>query len=65
MLVYHLLELCKSKMMVLEKVSSAEQAADSLTNLKGTPGPPFFKHCAAMMGHDVLGAGPTLTGTQV
>eukprot|EP00961_Rhodomonas_salina_P242935 3282067-Rhodomonas_salina.1 len=58
-LVYHLRELCKNKMMVLEKVSSAEQVADSLT--KGMPGPTFVKHSAAMMGHNVLGTGPTLT----
>eukprot|EP00961_Rhodomonas_salina_P131571 1770859-Rhodomonas_salina.1 len=58
--VYHLRELCKNKMMALEKVSAArEQVADSLT--KGTPGPTFVKHQAAMMGHNVLGAGPTLT----
>eukprot|EP00961_Rhodomonas_salina_P091162 1227246-Rhodomonas_salina.1 len=59
--VYHLRELCKNKMMVLEKISSAEQVADSLT--KGTPGPTFvnLKHHAAMMGHNVSGAGPTLT----
>eukprot|EP00961_Rhodomonas_salina_P045395 609779-Rhodomonas_salina.1 len=57
--VYHLRELCKNKMMVLEKVSSAEQVADSLT--KGTPGQTFVKHRVAMMGHCMLGAGPTLT----
>lgn len=59
--VYHLQELCKNKMMMLEKVSSAKQVADSLT--KGMPGPTFVKHChcVAMKGHSVSGAGPSLT----
>eukprot|EP00961_Rhodomonas_salina_P241235 3259958-Rhodomonas_salina.1 len=36
--------------MVLEKVSSAEQVADSLT--KSTLRPAFVQHCDAMMGID-------------
>eukprot|EP00961_Rhodomonas_salina_P021688 291690-Rhodomonas_salina.1 len=46
--VYHLLELCKDCVLVLEKVSSAEQVADSLT--KSTPRPAFEKHRDAMLG---------------
>eukprot|EP00961_Rhodomonas_salina_P199458 2690259-Rhodomonas_salina.1 len=38
---------------------SPEQVADSLQ--KGTPGLTFVKHRPAMMGHDVLGTGPTLS----
>eukprot|EP00961_Rhodomonas_salina_P243296 3287693-Rhodomonas_salina.4 len=46
--VYHLRELCKDGVMVLEKVASADQVADSLT--KSTPKPAFEKHRASMMG---------------
>eukprot|EP00961_Rhodomonas_salina_P120621 1623198-Rhodomonas_salina.1 len=46
--VYHLRELCKDGALVLEKVSSAEQVADSLT--KSTPKPAFEKHRNAMLG---------------
>eukprot|EP00961_Rhodomonas_salina_P253451 3425452-Rhodomonas_salina.1 len=46
--VYHLQELCKDSVLVLEKVSSAEQVADSLT--KSTPRPAFEKHRDAMLG---------------
>eukprot|EP00961_Rhodomonas_salina_P271921 3674318-Rhodomonas_salina.2 len=48
--VYHLRELCKAGTMVLEKVSSAEQVADSLT--KSTPRPAFVQHRDAMIGID-------------
>eukprot|EP00961_Rhodomonas_salina_P227758 3078708-Rhodomonas_salina.2 len=47
-LVYHLQELCKDGVLVLEKVSSAEQVADLLT--KSTPKLAFEKHCDAMLG---------------
>eukprot|EP00961_Rhodomonas_salina_P052120 699510-Rhodomonas_salina.1 len=46
--VYHLRELCKDGALVLKKVASADQVADSLT--KSTPKPTFEKHCYAMMG---------------
>ena len=46
--VYHLRELCKEGVMVLEKVASADQVADSLT--KSMPKPAFEKHRASMMG---------------
>eukprot|EP00961_Rhodomonas_salina_P123239 1660088-Rhodomonas_salina.2 len=46
--VYHLRELCKDGVMVLEKVASADQVADSLT--KSMPKPAFEKHRASMMG---------------
>eukprot|EP00961_Rhodomonas_salina_P242158 3271369-Rhodomonas_salina.1 len=46
--VYHLQELCKDGVLVLEKVSSAYQVADSLT--KSTPRPAFEKHRNAMLG---------------
>eukprot|EP00961_Rhodomonas_salina_P036753 493933-Rhodomonas_salina.1 len=46
--VYHLRELCKDGALVLEKVASADQVADSLT--KSTPKPAFEKHRDAMMG---------------
>eukprot|EP00961_Rhodomonas_salina_P229192 3097745-Rhodomonas_salina.1 len=46
--VYHLLELCKDGALVLEKVVSVDQVADSLT--KSTLKPAFEKHCDAMMG---------------
>eukprot|EP00961_Rhodomonas_salina_P178296 2404792-Rhodomonas_salina.1 len=46
--VYHLRELCKEGVMVLEKVASAGQVADSLT--KSMPKPAFEKHRASMMG---------------
>eukprot|EP00961_Rhodomonas_salina_P044216 593993-Rhodomonas_salina.1 len=41
-LVYHLRELCKDCVLVLEKVASADQVVDSLT--KSTPKPAFEKH---------------------
>eukprot|EP00961_Rhodomonas_salina_P258692 3495700-Rhodomonas_salina.1 len=41
-------ELCKDGALVLEKVASADQVADSLT--KSTLKPAFEKHCDAMMG---------------
>eukprot|EP00961_Rhodomonas_salina_P093125 1253624-Rhodomonas_salina.1 len=48
--VYHLRELCKDGpgALVLEKVASADQVADSLT--KSTLKPAFEKHHDAMMG---------------
>eukprot|EP00961_Rhodomonas_salina_P080112 1077119-Rhodomonas_salina.1 len=46
--VYHLRELCKAGTMMLEKVSSAEQVADSLT--KSTQHQVFVQHSDAMMG---------------
>eukprot|EP00961_Rhodomonas_salina_P094613 1273359-Rhodomonas_salina.1 len=48
--VYHLrdLRVCKDCFMVLEKVASAEQVADSLT--KSMPKPAFEKHRASMLG---------------
>eukprot|EP00961_Rhodomonas_salina_P097550 1311992-Rhodomonas_salina.1 len=45
---YHLRELCKDGVLVLEKVASADQVADSLT--KSTLKPAFEKHHDAMMG---------------
>eukprot|EP00961_Rhodomonas_salina_P262164 3543112-Rhodomonas_salina.1 len=48
MRVYHLRELCKDSVMVLEKVASVDQVADSLT--KSTPKPAFEKHSSSMMG---------------
>eukprot|EP00961_Rhodomonas_salina_P146939 1977964-Rhodomonas_salina.1 len=48
MQVYHLRELCKDGALVLEKVASADQVADSLT--KSTLKPAFEKHHDAMMG---------------
>eukprot|EP00961_Rhodomonas_salina_P237770 3213927-Rhodomonas_salina.1 len=50
--VYHLLQLCKDRVLVLEKVSSAEQVADSLT--KSTPKLAFKKHCDAMLGAQAM-----------
>eukprot|EP00961_Rhodomonas_salina_P246779 3333727-Rhodomonas_salina.1 len=46
--VYHLQELCKDCVLVLEKVSSAEQVADSLT--KSTQKPAFEQHSNTMLG---------------
>lgn len=46
--VYRLREQCKAGEMVLEKVSSAEQVADSLT--KSTQRPVFAKHRDVMLG---------------
>ena len=46
--VYHLRELCRDGVMELVKVSSGEQAADSLT--KATTRAIFVKHCAVMLG---------------
>eukprot|EP00961_Rhodomonas_salina_P020257 271912-Rhodomonas_salina.1 len=46
--VYHLRELCKDGVMVLEKVASAEQVTDSLT--KSMPKQAFEKHRASMLG---------------
>eukprot|EP00961_Rhodomonas_salina_P264514 3575013-Rhodomonas_salina.1 len=46
--VYHSRELCKDGALVLEKVASADQVADSLT--KSTLKPAFEKHLDAMMG---------------
>eukprot|EP00961_Rhodomonas_salina_P014706 197388-Rhodomonas_salina.1 len=46
--VYHLRELCKDGIMVLEKVASAEQVADSLT--KSMPKQAFKKHRVSMLG---------------
>eukprot|EP00961_Rhodomonas_salina_P235288 3180229-Rhodomonas_salina.2 len=46
--VYQPCELCKDRVMVLEKVASADQVADSLT--KSMPKPAFEKHCALMLG---------------
>eukprot|EP00961_Rhodomonas_salina_P112782 1517195-Rhodomonas_salina.1 len=47
-LVYHLLELCKDSVLVLKKVSFADQVVDSLT--KSTPRPAFEKHSDSMLG---------------
>eukprot|EP00961_Rhodomonas_salina_P177759 2397244-Rhodomonas_salina.1 len=49
--VYHLRELCKDAVLILEKVSSAEQVVDSLT--KSTPKPAFEKHLEAMLGTSI------------
>jgi len=46
--VYHLRQLCKDGVMILEKVESAKQAADSLT--KATPRPLFEDHRDVMLG---------------
>ena len=46
--VYRLRELCKDGTMVLDKVSTAEQAADALT--KGLPRAAFGRHRAVMLG---------------
>eukprot|EP00961_Rhodomonas_salina_P268418 3627273-Rhodomonas_salina.1 len=46
--VYHLRELCKDCVMVLEKVASADQVADSLT--KSMPKQAFKKHRVSMLG---------------
>jgi len=50
--VYHLRELCRGGDLVLEKITSADQAADSLT--KSTPKPLFVAHRDIMMGHVTL-----------
>jgi len=50
--VYHLRELCRRGAMVLRKVPSEFQAADSLT--KSTPRPLFVTHRDVMMGRDAL-----------
>eukprot|EP00961_Rhodomonas_salina_P291804 3932341-Rhodomonas_salina.1 len=47
--VYHLRELCKTKVLELEKVESSKMAADSLT--KATPRPLFEYHRNIIMGH--------------
>jgi hypothetical protein len=53
--VYRLSELCKDQAVKLYKVTSADQAADSLT--KATQRPAFEKHCAVMFGeqHEAQG----------
>eukprot|EP00961_Rhodomonas_salina_P008048 109247-Rhodomonas_salina.1 len=48
--VHHLRELCKTNVMILEKVESAKMAADSLT--KATPRPLFKYHRSIIMGHE-------------
>eukprot|EP00961_Rhodomonas_salina_P287961 3890497-Rhodomonas_salina.1 len=55
--VYHLRELCKEGVMVLEKVVSADQVADSLT--KSMPKPAFEKHRTSMMGLQSAPGDPT------
>eukprot|EP00961_Rhodomonas_salina_P143458 1930428-Rhodomonas_salina.1 len=55
--VYHLRELCKDCVMVLEKMASADQVADSLT--KSMPKQAFEKHCGAMMGLQLVPDDPT------
>jgi hypothetical protein len=61
--VYHLREQCNDWIMKLEKVTSAEQVADSLTKAMPVRRRAFSKHRAVtvMLGHTGTGEPVTLT----
>eukprot|EP00961_Rhodomonas_salina_P074487 1000320-Rhodomonas_salina.2 len=61
--VNHLQELCKNGVLILEKVSSAEQVADSLT--KSMPKPAFEKHWDTMLGTSVSTIPSKVSGDNV